>query len=601
VVRQVADACPHYTKGVPDGHKCDARLVLVGEAPGKYEELAGIPFVGLSGHRLREWWSKVGLRRNDFYITNVVPVRPPGNDISKITPNLLELYTNALLARLGDRLSDPWLVVPTGNTALTATTGIRPRHAGDALITKWRGSILSGSIGRRTVKVVPTIHPAAALRERVLDKTCRADWRRIAAESKTRELDLPQRELIVEPNRAELRRLYDRLEAQPDLWLSFDIETDPSTGEIVCISFAHDCDLGYSITYLKHRDIIQELLALPNPKVGQNFLYDAYWLAQDDIVVRNLAYDAGAMFHALDPNAGPQTSSKDLEDPNAGRSHIKPYSLAYMTSIFTREPYYKEAGRDEEGRFMRVNGDATKLHQLQEYNARDACVTHEVCDALYRQLEAEEMLEFYDRHYRALYEPNLRTMLHGVRLDVARAESVAAGYQAKMTECKAEVAQLAGMPLESVKVYKRQPKDWAVGNPEFLDSGVASKVYGSPWVRLVGKSLSNDKLKKYLYGILKLPPRKRQGKLVADEATLRDLRLKYPTEAGALIDAILEFRKNEKLSMYLREGKCDSDNRVRCQYKNLVTCASVATCQNGRAVGCSVSFEESAPGASIPH
>src|SRR5262249_29904055 len=138
-----------------------------------------------------------------------------------------------------------------------------------------------------------------------------------------------------------------------------------------------------------------QLLALPNPKVGQNFLYDAYWLAGDNIHVNNLAYDTGAMFHALDPNAGPQTASKDLTDPNAGRSHIKPYSLAYMTSIFTEEPYYKEAGRDEEGRFMRVNGDTSKLAQLQEYNARDACVTLELARSLCEQLEAAGKLVFY--------------------------------------------------------------------------------------------------------------------------------------------------------------------------------------------------------------
>jgi len=113
------------------------------------------------------------------------------------------------------------------------------------------------------------------------------------------------------------------------------------------------------------------------------------------------------MFHALDPNAGPQTASKDLEDPNAGRQRIKPYSLAYMTSIFTEEPYYKEAGRDEEGRFMRVNGDANKLHQVQEYNTRDACVTLEIARSLYEQAKEAGLLDPYKQGYRAIFRPNL--------------------------------------------------------------------------------------------------------------------------------------------------------------------------------------------------
>ena len=583
--RKVSDSCPHYSKGVPEGHKCDAKIILVGEAPGRYEDQAGIPFVGPAGHRLGEYLRSAGLKRSDLYVTNVVPYRPPANDITKVNPQLMERYVDELHARLSDRLVDPVLCVPTGNTAFSAVTGIKARHRGDALITKWRGSILQGRIGERQLKVIPTIHPAAALRESVLDKTERLDWARIAEQSQFAEVDVPKRTLRVQPNRAELQLFLNMLRNNPHVWLSFDIETDPSKGQILCISFAVFTHEGYSVTYYDHRDVIADILGLPNPKVGQNFLYDAYWLAQDGIEVANLAYDAGAMFHALDPNAGPQTASKDAEDPNAGRSHIKPYSLAYMASIFTEEPYYKEEGRDEEGRFMKVNGDATRLHQLQSYNAKDACVTLEVVDALHYQLLNAAKLEFYNEMYRGVFEANLYTMLHGSAIDVRASEELSAEYRGKMDTAKSTVAAIAGVPLEAVKEYKRRPKDWSSDNPKFLPEEQASKVFGTPWVRLTGKSLSSKKVQQYLYGVLKLPKRTKKGKDTADEAALQDLRLKYPDQGGPVIDAILEFRKFEKLSQYLKKGLVDADGRVRCQYKDLVQTGRCSSTKNPKGTG----------------
>src|SRR3954469_20075218 len=67
------------TKSVPGEGPADARVMLIGEAPGWNEDQQGRPFVGAAGKFLEELLGKAGLRRSDVFITNVVKSRPPGN------------------------------------------------------------------------------------------------------------------------------------------------------------------------------------------------------------------------------------------------------------------------------------------------------------------------------------------------------------------------------------------------------------------------------------------------------------------------------------------------------------------------------------------
>lgn len=57
----------------------DARLMFVGEAPGRAEDAQGLPFVGPAGKLLDDLLDGIGMKRADVYITNVVKCRPPGN------------------------------------------------------------------------------------------------------------------------------------------------------------------------------------------------------------------------------------------------------------------------------------------------------------------------------------------------------------------------------------------------------------------------------------------------------------------------------------------------------------------------------------------
>jgi DNA polymerase len=145
---RLAEGRTRVVFGSGDG---DAALVLVGEGPGRDEDLAGLPFVGRSGRLLDQLIAEeLGLRREQCYIANVVKCRPPNNrdplpdEVAACRP-YLEGQLDAIAPRV---------IVTLGNfasrTLLDTTEGV----------TRLRG----GAFDYKGAVVVPTFHPAAALR-----------------------------------------------------------------------------------------------------------------------------------------------------------------------------------------------------------------------------------------------------------------------------------------------------------------------------------------------------------------------------------------------------------------------------------------------------
>lgn len=124
--------------------------MFVGEGPGRNEDLQGVPFVGAAGQLLNRLLEEVDLRREDVYIANVVKCRPPGNRDPR--PDEIEACKGYLAEQI--RLIDPEVVSTLGNFA---TKLLLKQQMG---ITRLRGHAYPW--WNRTV--VPTFHPAAALR-----------------------------------------------------------------------------------------------------------------------------------------------------------------------------------------------------------------------------------------------------------------------------------------------------------------------------------------------------------------------------------------------------------------------------------------------------
>jgi uracil-DNA glycosylase family 4 len=128
----------------------DSDVCIIGEAPGFNEDKQGVPFVGAAGQLLDKLLSEIALDRSSVAIVNVIKCRPPGNRDPQ--PDEIEACRPYLSAQLNHMR--PAVIVTLGNFA---TKFILDSPVG---ITKARGQVYD----RKGASIVPTFHPAAALR-----------------------------------------------------------------------------------------------------------------------------------------------------------------------------------------------------------------------------------------------------------------------------------------------------------------------------------------------------------------------------------------------------------------------------------------------------
>lgn len=133
----------------------EADLMLVGEAPGREEDLAGLPFVGRSGKLLDRMLAAIGITRQTAYIANVIPWRPPGNR----TPTPLETEICRPFIERQIELAKPKVLVTLGGPSAKVLL-----HANEGVLRlrgNWRVHRTASGVD---VPAMPTLHPAYLLR-----------------------------------------------------------------------------------------------------------------------------------------------------------------------------------------------------------------------------------------------------------------------------------------------------------------------------------------------------------------------------------------------------------------------------------------------------
>jgi DNA polymerase len=163
--------CPKLANGATqlvfgDG-KPNAKVVFIGEAPGKNEDEQGLPFVGAAGKFLNEMLESIGMKRADVYITNIVKYRPPGN--RDPLPDEKAVFLPFLKKQLA--IINPKLIVTLG------------RHSMESLLPPGlRISQVHGQPKRYGGQVyLPLFHPAAALYNGGMRQQLMDDFQRIPA------------------------------------------------------------------------------------------------------------------------------------------------------------------------------------------------------------------------------------------------------------------------------------------------------------------------------------------------------------------------------------------------------------------------------------
>ena len=133
----------------------EADLMLVGEAPGRDEDIEGLPFVGRSGQLLDRILAAIGRDRTSAYIANVIPWRPPGNRTP--TPQETEICRPFIERQI--ELANPKVLVtlggPSAKVLLKTTDGVLRLRG------HWKAHMTEGGL---SIPTMPTLHPAYLLR-----------------------------------------------------------------------------------------------------------------------------------------------------------------------------------------------------------------------------------------------------------------------------------------------------------------------------------------------------------------------------------------------------------------------------------------------------
>lgn len=460
-----------------------AKLMVIGEAPGEYEDKAGEPFVGPTGREVQSLLQAGGMQWGQVYRTNVVKYRPPDNNLKRLHEIGHTIEEGLPQLKQEIETVKPNAILALGNLALKYLTGKQG-------IVDHRGSILPCVYGPQ--KVVASIHPSAYLVPRgdgaikYNAKTyIRLDFMRAIEESRYPEFRLPQRNLQIARSSLDVERFFEQYKNY--LLVAIDIEVIKCVP--VCVSFAFTPSHALSVPLLPLTDLnnpftiptndlasvwraIAKLFKRPGLKVvGQNFKFDQEKLERPcGFVLPPLQADLMFMAHTLHPEL--------------------PKSLGFLCSIYTKEPFYKDEGRE-------FNPAKDRLDKFLLYNAKDSAVTIECYEAMLTDLKERKLDDFALNYTSQLHRLYMKLERNGFRVNEQRRQEMIAKYTTRVDEREKELFDLI-----SYEVNVNSPKQVAILLWEHLKLPRRASTDEDTIVALLANNAKNDEQKRALNAII---------------------------------------------------------------------------------------------------
>lgn len=534
-----------YVGGYGPSGKVD--LAIVGIAPAADEVFNGRPFTGPSGKILRDDLAEAGVNLDRCYRTNVFKYKLPDNDAAKFEQIGLSLYDSMEELKQEIYEVNPNCILGLGDPVLWALTGKKGKYNN---IGQWRGSLLE-ALGR---KAIFTWHPAAQLHGsgegtfRSWQKYVRKfDVARAVEESKTKwdtfhnfSINLPQRSVQIARSSAEVYRFIE--ENINEEYVALDIESIEHIPVCLGLSFQPHRAMviplwgtlpinvdnkkkkkkSYS-TRLRISDIpapdmayIWQLVAgfLMNSlvfsgrkinfkKIGQNFKYDEAKLNNLGFYLDELFWDTQISAHCV--------SSEMLK------------SLAFNTSIKTREPYYKLEGKEFVPGFH-------KIEDFFNYNGKDACVTREIFDVDYKDLQEIPYGIEHATWRMQLHKAYLEVDKVGFKINEHQRTYLIGKYIRKLVDAEVALYELC--------------KEFGVTEPVNVRS--------------------NPQVHQLLYQAMNLPLRKGAGEQILTALMANVIKDKRSPKFQ-ILELIMDIRKIDKTLGYLA-AEPDQDGRMRTTF-----------------------------------
>lgn len=153
-----------------------AKIMFIGEAPGRNEAQTGRPFCGAAGKILDELLASVGIDRKDVYVTNIVKDRPPFN--RDPLPEEIKVYASFLDRQID--IIQPEVIATLGRFSMDYIMrkfDLTDNYTGQTSISKMHGRVFDTQAGYGPVKIVPLYHPAVAVYNNDMKETLINDFK----------------------------------------------------------------------------------------------------------------------------------------------------------------------------------------------------------------------------------------------------------------------------------------------------------------------------------------------------------------------------------------------------------------------------------------
>lgn len=419
---QNCEKCPYGVRTVGTRGDPSAPVAIVGEAPGSLELALNSPFVGPSGQLLDDTLARVGILPSECFYTNALSCKPPKGTAPD--PKAIRACRERCAADVSQQPRK--LIIALGNTALRSLTG-----ATATKITQVRGRAIWLD-GPDSTPLLPTLHPAAILRNKADYRFFRQDLERAAEILRTGQVRQPRPTLThVVATRHEADAALAELSKAHII--AADIETtglNQRRDRIMCIALSDAVGRAFVFPDFMLA-VLAPLFERESVKwVWHNGKFDTAFLQAFGFPAR-VDHDTMLLHYTIDEGTGPQTAGE--------REHTGLHGLKHLASVYLGaddydaeiQPYFKE-GRHEE----------IPKPKLFEYNAMDADYTLQLYHALMPQVAADESLS---RLYTELLIPASamlqRVEAHGMFIDSWRLRDNRANAEAEV-ETFAELARV---------------------------------------------------------------------------------------------------------------------------------------------------------------
>ena len=513
---------------VPAFGKQSSKIIFVGEAPGKDEVRHLRPFVGRSGMLLRKMMLQSGIAATEVYMTNVVKLRPKNNDITPFFGKKgfsdegrkwLSILKNELTHCQAEGAT---VVAAFGNTALAALCDKQS-------ISRWRGSILESTLVPG-LKIIPVIHPAAALRKYIDRFFIQHDLQRVRNESTFSDIRHPIRNHIINPRPEEAMR-----------WLDESVETIKKGSNLICVDIEITGTLelsciGFSIDPKEALCIPVAQYSLENEMLIMRKIGSILSDPELTVVGQNIVFDLDFLLKRY--NIIPAGRIEDTMIAQGVLFPDFPKSLGFLCSVYTDEPYYKDEGKE-----WRIVRDWEKFWR---YNCKDAATTLEIWHVLGEKLKREGYQHTYDMDMKK-HLPCFYMMVKGMRADPAAVLETKKSVEVEIEKLQIELDKLVEPFISSKKLKAVDSHSGQLG--------------------LINVN-SPKQLKEYFYKDLNIKPYLTKGKPTCDDKALQRLAKGTATRPGRPEAKVMQYLiKNKKFRGTYLDMKFDADSRFRCSYR----------------------------------